>query len=58
MISKFPDESDTKRPEAEAMAKAVTAVAYAGESRNFFPLCHQNQRFAIGKGGSDMVSSQ
>ena len=37
MISKFPHQSDPKRAEAEAMAKAVTAVAYAGKSRNFSP---------------------
>ena len=38
MISKLPDESDPKRAEAEEMAKAVTASAYGGKSRNFFSL--------------------
>ena len=49
MISKLPDESDSKRAEAEEMAKAVTASAYGGKSGFFFPFFSEINVLQLGK---------
>ena len=49
MISKLPDECDPKRGEAEMMARAVTAAAFGGKSRNFAPSPSEINVLQLGK---------